>query len=81
MYMFNGKTNDGFYDMGLAVVKGIGERVEEEGVVRGGKMAFDGEGEDEGQPGEGGGLEVEKVEKREEGTIPGLEGEKGVWDR
>lgn len=36
MYMFNGKTNDGFYDMGLAVVGGIAERIEEEGVIRGG---------------------------------------------
>lgn len=32
MGMFNPKTNDGFYDLGLVVVKGIGERVEEEGV-------------------------------------------------
>ncbi|WVQ82449.1 hypothetical protein IAT38_004577 [Cryptococcus sp. DSM 104549] len=34
MGMFNPKTNDGFYDLGLAVVRAIGERIEEEGVGR-----------------------------------------------
>ncbi|KAK4686754.1 hypothetical protein P7C73_g3373, partial [Tremellales sp. Uapishka_1] len=34
MGMFNPKTNDGFYDLGLEVVNGIGERIEEEGVDR-----------------------------------------------
>ncbi|ADV20132.1 Hypothetical Protein CGB_B1020W [Cryptococcus gattii WM276] len=34
MGMFNPKTNDGFYDLGLAVVKEIGERIESEGVGR-----------------------------------------------
>ncbi|ODN79712.1 hypothetical protein L202_03636 [Cryptococcus amylolentus CBS 6039] len=34
MGMFNPKTNDGFYDLGLAVVKEIGERIEREGVGR-----------------------------------------------
>jgi hypothetical protein len=34
MGMFNPKTNDGFYDLGLEVVRGIGERIEEEGVGR-----------------------------------------------
>ncbi|WRT66132.1 uncharacterized protein IL334_003085 [Kwoniella shivajii] len=34
MGMFNPKTNDGFYDLGLEVVKVIGERIEEEGVGR-----------------------------------------------
>ena len=35
MYMFNAKTNDGFYDLGLEVTRGIAERIEEEGVGRG----------------------------------------------
>lgn len=81
MYMFNGKTNDGFYDMGLAVVGGIGERVEEEGVVRGGP----GPGFDEADEK----MEVDEAEKTESGPgeerdgagIPGLEGEKGAWGR
>ncbi|WVF71695.1 hypothetical protein IAT40_006503 [Kwoniella sp. CBS 6097] len=34
MGMFNPKTNDGFYDLGLEVVRVIGERIEEEGVGR-----------------------------------------------
>ena len=34
MYMFNAKHNDGFYDMGLAVMKAIGERIEQEGIGR-----------------------------------------------
>lgn len=44
MGMFNPKTNDGFYDLGLAVVRGIGERIEEEGVRKvgeGGNGEFD----------------------------------------
>ncbi|ORX36872.1 hypothetical protein BD324DRAFT_651349 [Kockovaella imperatae] len=32
MGMFNAKTNDGFYDLGLEVMRGMGERVEEAGV-------------------------------------------------
>ena len=36
MGMFNARTNDGFYDLGLAVIRGIGQRVEEEGVGSGG---------------------------------------------
>ena len=32
--MFAPKTNDGFYDLGLAVAQQIGERIEEEGVGR-----------------------------------------------
>ncbi|WVR07297.1 hypothetical protein IAU60_004338 [Kwoniella sp. DSM 27419] len=34
MGMFNPKTNDGFYDLGLDVARVIGERIEEEGVNR-----------------------------------------------
>ena len=34
MGMFNPKTNDGFYELGLEVVHDIGERIEEEGVGR-----------------------------------------------
>lgn len=34
MGMFNPKTNDGFYELGLEVVHRIGERIEEEGVGR-----------------------------------------------
>jgi hypothetical protein len=34
MGMFAPKTNDGFYDLGLAVAQQIGERIEEEGVGR-----------------------------------------------
>lgn len=34
MGMFNPKTNDGFYELGLEVVHVIGERIEEEGVGR-----------------------------------------------
>jgi len=34
MNMFNPRTNDGFYDLGLVVVMEIGERIEEEGVGR-----------------------------------------------
>ncbi|WWC70424.1 uncharacterized protein I206_104375 [Kwoniella pini CBS 10737] len=34
MGMFNPKTNDGFYDLGLEVVRAIGEKIEEEGVGR-----------------------------------------------
>jgi hypothetical protein len=58
MYMFNGKTNDGFYDMGLAVVGGIAERIEEEGVLRGGasdEFALDKKG--------GEGMDVDMDEK------------------
>ena len=32
MGMFAPKTNDGFYDLGLAVAQQIGERIEQEGV-------------------------------------------------
>ncbi len=34
MGMFNPRTDDGFYDLGLEVVRGLGERIEEEGVGR-----------------------------------------------
>lgn len=34
MGMFNPKTNDGFYELGLAVVHRIAERIEREGVGR-----------------------------------------------
>lgn len=34
MGMFAPKTNDGFYDLGLAVAQQIGERLEREGVGR-----------------------------------------------
>ncbi|ORY32635.1 hypothetical protein BCR39DRAFT_523294 [Naematelia encephala] len=34
MGMFNPKTNDGFYDLGLEVIKVLGARIEEEGVGR-----------------------------------------------
>ena len=34
MGMFAPKTNDGFYDLGLAVARQIGERIELEGVGR-----------------------------------------------
>ena len=34
MGMFAPKTNDGFYDLGLAVARQIGERIEQEGVGR-----------------------------------------------
>ena len=34
MGMFNPRTNDGFYDLGLAVASGLAERIEEEGVGR-----------------------------------------------
>lgn len=34
MGMFNPKTNDGFYELGLEVVHRIGERIESEGVGR-----------------------------------------------
>lgn len=45
MGMFSPKTNDGFYDLGLAVVRGLGERIEEEGV---GRIGGDGEKWEEG---------------------------------
>ena len=32
--MFDPKTNDGFYELGLEVVHDIGERIEEEGIGR-----------------------------------------------
>lgn len=32
MGMFNPKTNDGFYELGLVVVRAIAERIEKEGV-------------------------------------------------
>lgn len=35
MGMFGAKGNDGFYDLGLEVVRLLGERLEEEGVGRG----------------------------------------------
>ncbi|EIW70871.1 hypothetical protein TREMEDRAFT_29019 [Tremella mesenterica DSM 1558] len=38
MAMFSPKTNDGFYDLGLAVARRIAERIEEEGVGRGAEM-------------------------------------------
>lgn len=34
MGMFSPKTNDGFYELGLAVVHSIAERIEQEGVGR-----------------------------------------------
>lgn len=40
MGMFNPRTNDGFYDLGLAVVSGLAERIEEEGVGRIGGVGF-----------------------------------------
>lgn len=40
MGMFNPRTNDGFYDLGLAVVRKIADRVEEEG-VRAGSITAD----------------------------------------
>ena len=43
MGMFNPRTNDGFYDLGLAVVRSLGEKIEEEGVGR-----IDGEKWEEG---------------------------------
>lgn len=81
MYMFNGKTNDGFYDMGLAVVGGIGERVEEEGVVKG-ASSTDFDMNEKVEQGD----EVDMGdEKKSSGgigeTIPGLEEEKGIWDK
>lgn len=57
MGMFNPKTNDGFYDLGLAVVPCIGERVAEEGVGRVGEVTLDGmEAEDEQDGGGKGGV-------------------------
>lgn len=41
MNMFNSKSNDGFYELGLAVVRGIAERIEEEGVAANGKDTGD----------------------------------------
>jgi hypothetical protein len=34
MGMFNAKSNDGFYALGLKIVADVGARVEEEGVIR-----------------------------------------------
>lgn len=34
MGMFNPRTNDGFYELGLSALRGLGERIEEEGVGR-----------------------------------------------
>ena len=34
MGMFNAKSNDGFYALGLRVVADVGARIEEEGVIR-----------------------------------------------
>lgn len=34
MGMFNAKSNDGFYALGLRVVADVGARIEREGVVR-----------------------------------------------
>lgn len=34
MGMFNAKTNDGFYELGLQVVRALAERIEREGVGR-----------------------------------------------
>lgn len=56
MGMFNPKTNDGFYELGLEVVHVIGERIEEEGVGRashggngmGDRFSVDGGDEKEG---------------------------------
>nr|XP_031859184.1 uncharacterized protein CI109_005380 [Kwoniella shandongensis]KAA5526256.1 hypothetical protein CI109_005380 [Kwoniella shandongensis] len=59
MGMFNPKTNDGFYDLGLDVVREIGERIEEEGV---GRAAGVEEKMDEGDD------DVWRVEKDEKGN-------------
>ena len=37
MGMFNPRTNDGFYDLGLAVVRLLAERIEKEGVGKSGE--------------------------------------------
>lgn len=46
MGMFNARENDGFYDLGLVVVRLVAERIEAEGVERsgpGGVAGLDGE--------------------------------------
>ena len=52
MGMFNPKTNDGFYELGLEVVHVIGERIEEEGVGRSSLIGVSGAGEKFGMGGE-----------------------------
>ncbi|KAL7421529.1 hypothetical protein Q5752_003298 [Cryptotrichosporon argae] len=66
MYMFNGRTNDGFYELGLAVVRVIGERIEAGGVERGVRVDAEVEVEDEGTEG------TEGIE------VAGRQGEEGV---
>jgi hypothetical protein len=42
MGMFAPKTNDGFYDLGLAVAREIGERIQQEGVASVNEIEKDG---------------------------------------
>ena len=70
MGMFNPKTNDGFYDLGLAVVRCIGERIEEEGVGKVGEVPLDGMGDEEAEKGGVDGMEGWKEE---------TQGGKVVW--
>lgn len=78
MYMFNPKTNDGFYDLGLNVVNVIGERVEEEGV----RASLNGvAGEGVAHLGEEMGFVAEDGVKGVEGRSGMIEEEDGMEDQ
>jgi hypothetical protein len=78
MNMFSPKNNDGFYELGLAVVRGLGERIEEEGVRVEGQTGRD--AMEEKVEGEG---EMERREQEQaQGDTRGSVGdgdEKGGW--
>lgn len=75
MNMFSPKTNDGFYDLGLAVVRGVAERIEEEGIRAEGTAEKEGmEREVEGE----GEMERREKEKAQQ-DVRGSEGGEDDW--
>jgi hypothetical protein len=78
MNMFSPKSNDGFYDLGLAVVRGVAERIEEEGIRAEGTA--DKEGMEREVEGEGDMERREKEQAQEDGRGRGNEGGEDDWE-